>query len=71
MKVERTNKDFQPIELSITIETEQELHDLYARVNVDALHVNEGNFNIKYKSDDDSLDDLHNILHDILNELNT
>ena len=32
MKIERTNKDFQPIELSITIETKEELHDLYARM---------------------------------------
>tara|TARA_R110000772_G_scaffold217624_1_gene328103 strand:- start:36 stop:236 length:201 start_codon:yes stop_codon:yes gene_type:complete len=55
MKVERTNQDFQPIELKITIETKEELHDLYARMCLSGELVND-HLNMKQKAMDDNYD---------------
>tara|TARA_R110000772_G_scaffold169467_1_gene281356 strand:- start:1127 stop:1327 length:201 start_codon:yes stop_codon:yes gene_type:complete len=66
MKVERTNKDFQPIELSITIETKEELHDLYVRMLLSGEIVND-HLKMVYKAmGDDSNDELLSYLEDII-----
>jgi|TARA_R110000822_G_scaffold4801_1_gene20480 hypothetical protein len=66
MKVERTNKDFQPIELSITIETKAELHDLYARMLLSGMIIND-HLQMNYKAMDDNYDnELLSYLVDII-----
>ena len=66
MKIERTNKDFQPIELSITIETKEELHDLYVRMLLSGEIVND-HLKMVYKAmGDDSNDELLSYLEDII-----
>ena len=66
MKVERTNKDFQPIELKITIETKEELHDLYARMCLSGVIVND-HLKMNHKAMDDNYDnELLSYLVDII-----
>ena len=74
MKIERTNKAFQPIELKITIETKEELHDLYARTNTGyrnyrkrIILLNENLADSKFKaSEGEGSYKIYNVLNDIL-----
>jgi hypothetical protein len=65
MKVERTNKDFQPIELKITIETKKELHDLYARMILSGEIVND-HLKMEEKAMNDDDNKLLSYLEDII-----
>jgi hypothetical protein len=51
MKIEvKENAVFQPIELKLVIETEEELCDLWHRLNIDAIHVNANSDMIKHRA---------------------
>lgn len=53
MKIEvKENAVFQPIELKLVIETEEELCDLWHRLNAGSNSVNKGSSKIKYEAND-------------------
>lgn len=72
MKVETVEKtDFQPIELKITIETPQELCDLWHRLNECSFKIN-GSADTKtiYNSDEESTLGLFEKIHSLMKKNN-
>ena len=73
MKIKQINikNKFQPIELNITIESEQELCDLFKRLNISDAVVNKANFvTTKYQSNDVMIDDLWEELNELMETYN-
>ena len=55
MKIEvKENAVFQPIELKLVIETEEELCDLWHRLNIGSNFVNNNSTAIKYRANEDN-----------------
>lgn len=70
MKVEELNNGFKPIEIKLTIESEQELCNLWYRLNVTGEYVNKGTVGkLKYSCDDIADIDFLNLLHLKIGEL--
>lgn len=67
---EKKNKDFKPIKISLTIESEQELCDLWHRLNIDRSDVNEvDTWDLKYEANDYSCAELFRKLDEKAEEL--
>lgn len=66
MKIEvKENAVFQPIELKLVIETEEELCDLWHRLNIDAIHVNVYSDMIKHRATNEDyglFDEIDNLI---------
>jgi len=71
MKVKVNNKEFQPIELTITIESEKELCDLWHRLNLSKNEIDSYiNTKLKYESSTQSSFSLWEILNNLVKKYN-
>ena len=69
MKVSKIKNSFQKIELNIIIETEEELCDLYHRLNANATIIEKSTNPLKYGPSNILNKELFNILSDYVNIL--
>ena len=53
VEVKQVEKKFEPIELVITIESEEELCDMWHRMNLNSRQVNNNSEGLKHKANDD------------------
>ena len=68
MKVEvEKQKAFTPVKITLTIETEQELCNLYLRLNASPNAINDVYNNLKYKACHLTNDHFYNAISDLLN----
>jgi len=67
-----TKQEFQPIVIELTIESEQELCDLWHRLEVFTKTINDSkNRNIlKHKMDDNSCDKIYELVNEIVEQNN-
>jgi len=66
--IEKENK-FEPITIELTIESEEELCDLWHRVNTNEIEIISTN-DLKHKANGDGCDELYNILNEYVHVLN-
>ena len=67
--VDQESKVFQPITLTIVIETEEEFCNLFLRLNQSQVLINEQNSILKHKADD-SADPIFDQLRPLINKNN-